>query len=424
MIKKNNVVQVGANYVGMRLDEAIRRRGGACCLALTKVRHRGKLWTPLYIDESNTVALHRTMGGGQSAHDETSVANAGELEIVRPWPLNTGAPRARDWESVAMKSATQQLSHSWISANKRRSWERKVLRDAMLPDVSGTRPATLKSVLRAIDEYCQLRDGECYASQEKLASETGISVSTVRRSLKALETLGLITCQRKSRGGRATCNHYRIVWSELALLGPQHEQPVISNAHHDANDCSPHSEQPVIVPPSNVHGDLQNESETREKTTTAVVVDSLTNAIEELKRLVTNLAERISSLGERSPESVSRDVGEDWRTLERELAEFGVRYPSKAIEASRRRGETVHDVRSIVHRDGVSAKDVANRLIHGTKLPEPRAKRQAEPPTAESLWETFCSFCRSKQLDRTSEIWRFESAIERNGLEMPQWAIP
>jgi hypothetical protein len=94
-----------------------------------------------------------------------------------------------------------------------------MLRDAELPALRGVSAVTAKAVLRIIDDHAR-RAGECWATQETIRQQIGArSIKTVKRAIAALVDLSLITCDRRSlHRGRMSCNHYKIVWSELALL--------------------------------------------------------------------------------------------------------------------------------------------------------------------------------------------------------------
>lgn len=52
-------------------------------------------------------------------------------------------------------------------------------------------------------------DGICFPSEERIADDSGQSVPTVKRSIRALKSAGLLTVmvERTSRGRR---NHYRL----------------------------------------------------------------------------------------------------------------------------------------------------------------------------------------------------------------------
>ena len=80
------------------------------------------------------------------------------------------------------------------------------------PRVPGVSGAALKSVLRAIDSYGRGR--EAWPSEATLARDCGLGVRTVKRAVKALGALSLLIVERR---GPHTVNHYRIVWTELAL---------------------------------------------------------------------------------------------------------------------------------------------------------------------------------------------------------------
>ncbi len=300
---------------------------------------------------------------------------------------------------------------------KRRSWERRTLRSAVLPHISGTRPATLKALIGLIDEYCQLRDGQCWASQQRLAEELGLSTTTVRRSLKALQQLGVLTSERKSRGGRMTVNHYRLVWRELALLVEQPEQPATPSTVQDAPiNRSPCLEQVTMVAASTVHGERQEEIEKKQETTTTL----LASIVDRLEQLLSSLAERLSGgLSVNPPENLL--IAPAWRRLERAISSKGVKYASRATQACRERGESPDDVLALVQSSTAKTIDLANRLLHGTALPEPTTAAKAKPKTATDLWEDFCSWCSKKGLDRFAEIPRFETVLKRHGLEMPEW---
>jgi len=80
------------------------------------------------------------------------------------------------------------------------------------PRVPGVSGAAMKSVLRAIDSYGRGR--EAWPSEATLARDCGLGVRTVKRAIKALGLLSLLIVERR---GPHTVNHYRIVWTELAL---------------------------------------------------------------------------------------------------------------------------------------------------------------------------------------------------------------
>ena len=101
----------------------------------------------------------------------------------------------------------------------------ELLRKACLPSVVASdggkvKDAVLKSVLKSIDYFGRGR--EAFPTVQTIAADVGYSVRHVKRAIEALEALSLIIKRKKARrtadGRWATPNHYRIVWTELALL--------------------------------------------------------------------------------------------------------------------------------------------------------------------------------------------------------------
>ena len=93
-----------------------------------------------------------------------------------------------------------------------------ILRDARLPRVPGVAGVSLKAVLRVIDDHGRGRT--CWLLHATIAAEAEIGERTARRATRALAALGVLCVERRriAGGSRASCNHYTIVWSELALL--------------------------------------------------------------------------------------------------------------------------------------------------------------------------------------------------------------
>ena len=108
------------------------------------------------------------------------------------------------------------------------------------------------------------------------------------------------------------------------------------------------------------------------------VKDSLAMAVQKLHELLAKLNDRLTALLGTSSETPPARLSNDWVTVERELAKRGIKYASKAVDACRRRGESIDDVRSIIRRDGLTTTAIANRLIHGTALPQPRTERPSK----------------------------------------------
>ena len=71
---------------------------------------------------------------------------------------------------------------------------RKLIVPTVVPDGATIAGATMKSVLRTIDDHC---NPTCWASVATIASETCLSEKTVRRSIKTLKSIGLIFVDEK-----------------------------------------------------------------------------------------------------------------------------------------------------------------------------------------------------------------------------------
>ncbi len=95
------------------------------------------------------------------------------------------------------------------------------LRDCELPNVKTKDQGVvtgklLKAVLTRLDDHGGGR--ECYLSAETIAAEAGMSLRHAKRAVEALRSLSLICAAPRRTPRGSVCNHYRIVWSELALL--------------------------------------------------------------------------------------------------------------------------------------------------------------------------------------------------------------
>jgi hypothetical protein len=90
------------------------------------------------------------------------------------------------------------------------------LRDKNGDPVSMT---TAKLVLAIINSHAG--NGEAWLSFETMAGEVGKKVRTVKRAVCAMQEKGLLIVQYKRSPVGVPCNHYRVVWSELAVLVPE-----------------------------------------------------------------------------------------------------------------------------------------------------------------------------------------------------------
>lgn len=129
-----------------------------------------------------------------------------------------------------MEASSKQLEFDWP-----RSRQTAALRECRLPDVQAKDGVTVKagvskSVLQTIDQFGR----ECFASIDTIAARANYSRRHVKRAIEALESLSLITKERRKNSFGTTTNHYRIVWSELELRC----QTKVPFRHCAANDQS------------------------------------------------------------------------------------------------------------------------------------------------------------------------------------------
>ncbi len=107
-----------------------------------------------------------------------------------------------------------------------------MLRESRLVDVLSTdgikvSAGVAKAVLKAIDDFAGGR-GECFASLPTIAGAAGFSLRHVKRAVAALQSMSLITCERRKNSYGIVTNHYRVVWTELRLRCPDLATPVTS----------------------------------------------------------------------------------------------------------------------------------------------------------------------------------------------------
>ncbi len=119
-----------------------------------------------------------------------------------------------------------------------------LLMKAQIPDVAGERGKgtgvrgwILKAVLRTIDDHGRGR--AAWPAMKTIASEVQVSFGQVRRAIAGLKYLGLLCVNRKavrsSDPSRLTCNHYVIVWSELALLASDQVRVALGSSARGAH---------------------------------------------------------------------------------------------------------------------------------------------------------------------------------------------
>jgi hypothetical protein len=116
---------------------------------------------------------------------------------------------------------------------------------------------TAKLVLMVIDRHGRGR--EAWLSYDTLAAEVGRSARTVKRAVEALEAISVLAVTFKRSPSGAVCNHYRIVWNELALLRRTRvncQEPDRS----DISDRPPRFSGDSIAPPNRGKSDILHPS--------------------------------------------------------------------------------------------------------------------------------------------------------------------
>lgn len=117
--------------------------------------------------------------------------------------------------------AQKSIDFDWCRRDRTiRDCRIETLRDKHGDPVSMT---TTKMVLTIINSHAGGR--EAWISFETLAGKVGKSLRTVKRAVEALCALGVLMAEYKQSAGGRPCNHYRIVWSELAILVPPRTVP-------------------------------------------------------------------------------------------------------------------------------------------------------------------------------------------------------
>jgi len=122
---------------------------------------------------------------------------------------------------------------------------------------------TSKLVLMCLANYCD-KDGHAYPGQKKLAQDTGLSVSTIKRVLIALETAKLVTRKhRQRRNGSRTSDEYFLQISKVSKcdLGTKSK----GSSTHDprAHSDLPHKAKALFEPsvePSVTDGDKSSKA--------------------------------------------------------------------------------------------------------------------------------------------------------------------
>lgn len=107
-----------------------------------------------------------------------------------------------------------------------------------------------KSVLIALANYAD-EEGSCFPSQEKLALNTGQSISTIHRHLKHLEDKGYISRKARRNGQQRTSDRYYLHMTEPVTVTGRGSG---SSGHGESLNRSSCSSEPVTMteePPPN-----------------------------------------------------------------------------------------------------------------------------------------------------------------------------
>lgn len=75
-------------------------------------------------------------------------------------------------------------------------------------------PALQKLVLLMLANYCNHHTGQCNPSYDRLASECGMSKTSVRDAIKALNEKGILEIEHRSIDGVSLPNQYRLMISQ------------------------------------------------------------------------------------------------------------------------------------------------------------------------------------------------------------------
>ncbi|RLP72306.1 helix-turn-helix domain-containing protein [Mycetocola tolaasinivorans] len=113
-------------------------------------------------------------------------------------------------------------------------------------------PSPRKFVLVALADFAD-EAGSCYPGQERLAAMTGLSESTVRRSIRDLESEGLLATKPRFEGGHRLSNRYllSIGTQPVTLTGTNRSLTTSQPVTHD--ESTGHSDRGTIKEPSVNH---------------------------------------------------------------------------------------------------------------------------------------------------------------------------
>ena len=183
------------------------------------------------------------------------------------------------------------------------------------PRVRGVSPAACKAVLRAIDGFGRGR--EAWPSERTLAQVAGVSERTVKRAIRHLVNLSVLISERR---GPHTLNHYRIVWTELALLVPGRTNCARPERSATVSERSATvSERSATVAPKTTSNQKKETTTTQEQPVVVVLLDLGLARAEQAYRTACELfsaeeiTERIESF--RAREDRNPGVLYNWLTM-------------------------------------------------------------------------------------------------------------
>jgi len=144
--------------------------------------------------------------------------------------------------------AQKQIEIDWTRASQLAALRDAALEPRLSADGKTVSAATQKLVLRTIDDHGRGR--EAWMSYETLAEECCLSTRTCKRAVEVLIEASLICVELRRCGAGFVCNHYRIVWTELALCArdarPTPESAPAPPAESPTDRCAPALERSAL----------------------------------------------------------------------------------------------------------------------------------------------------------------------------------
>lgn len=220
-------------------------------------------------------------------------------------------------------------------------------------------------VLRAIDSFGR----ECWAAVKTIAARSGYQQRHVARAIKALVALSLITRERKLNPAGVVTNHYRLVWSEIALLAeptklPQGHVGPTDQTALGADQTAPGTDQTALGTVATAPGTYKalNVNKKQEETTTTTRAHAIEGEVVVVVELDSFGAEKPATAvatpransapvvreapdesclrtAENSATAVAQPANSaDWREAVRQLRAVGLRATDLLVAEARCRG--------------------------------------------------------------------------------------